>query len=445
VKRRAGFALALLVAAGTFATAPTGGQEPERRRGFSIKITSPQNLEIVLGKSKIAATVKADRQEDVERVEFLVGDKVIFVDREAPYETFYDFGEKARSWVVKAVAYHREGLKVGDAIVTRRVEIGYVEEVNRVLLWATVLDKEGHMVFDLAKDDFRIVENGKPQKILEFGREERPITLAILLDTSGSMREGMKEVHEAAKAFVETLGPDDQALLITFDDKVLLVQEQTSDKAKLKEAIESTEALEGTALNDALHAAYRKLRGIRGRKAIILLSDGEDTTSQFSQQRVLEEVRGSSVLLYAVGIGSADKKLLRELSEVTGGRAYFADKASELAGVYQQIALELRGQFFLAYETSNQAWDGRWVEVRVETTKPDLKVRSRSGFPAVRGINEDALPPAPHNDGGGGGGGMASSGGMRSSGAGVYPRGCGTSVAPSLTLWPRWSCSRSGR
>ncbi len=397
MRRRADRALALLLAAGAAWPAPSRAQEPERRRGFSIKITAPQNLEIVLGKTRIAATVRADRPEDVERVEFLVGDKVIFVDRESPYETFHDFGEQARSWVVRAVAYHREGLKVSDAVVTRRVEIGYVEEVNRVLLWATVTDKEGRFVFDLVKDDFRVLENGAPQKILEFGREQRPITLAILLDTSGSMREAMKEVHEAAKAFVETLGADDRALLVTFDDKVLLIQDLTSDKAKLAEAIESTEAIGDTALHDALHAAYRKLRGIRGRKAVILLSDGEDTTSQFSQPRVLEEVKASNVLLYAVGLGSADKKLLRELSEVTGGRAYFADKASELAGVYQQIALELKGQFFLSYETSNQTWDGRWVEVRVETTKPDLKVRSRTGFPAVRGLIEETPHPDPSN------------------------------------------------
>ncbi len=381
----------LAVAGAASAFAPEPGRAAERRRGFSIEITEPKDFAIVLGKTRLAAVVKADRSEDVERVEFLVGDRVVFVDREAPYETFYDFGETARSWVVRAVAYHLEGISVADAVVTRRVDFGFVEEVNRVVLWATVTDRQGRLLADLGRGDFRVLENGAPQTILEFGRELRPVTLAILLDTSGSMRETMKDVHEAAAAFVDTLGPEDQALVVTFDDKVLLIQDVTRDREKLAEAIESTEAVGSTVLYDALHASYRKLRAIPGRKAIVLLSDGMDEGSQLSRDRVIEEVKSSNVVLYAVGIGSAEKKLLRELAEVTGGRAYFADKVSELAGIYQQIALELKSQYVLTYETSNTVWDGRWIEVRVEATSPDLRVRSRTGFPAVRGAT--AEPP----------------------------------------------------
>lgn len=373
------------------ALAPAHGQLAERRRGFSVDITEPEDFAIVLGKTRIAAVVKADRAQDVERVEFLVGDRVVFVDREAPYETFYDFGETARSWVVRAVAYHVEGISVADAVVTRRVDFSFVEEVNRVVLWATATDRQGRLLLDLAREDFRVLENGVPQAILEFGRELRPVTLAILLDTSGSMRESMKDVHEAAGAFVETLGPEDRGLVVTFDDRVLLIQDVTPDKKKLAEAIESTEAVGSTVLYDALHAAYRKLRAIPGRKAIVLLSDGMDEGSQLSRDRVIEEVKASNVVLYAIGIGNAEKRLLRELAEVTGGRAYFADKASELAGIYQQIALELKSQYVLTYQTSNSVWDGRWIEVRVEPASPEFKVRSRTGFPAVRGAA--AEPP----------------------------------------------------
>jgi len=235
-----------------------------------------------------------------------------------------------------------------------------------------------------------VLENGVPQPVLEFGREQRPVTLAILLDTSGSMRETMKDVHEAARAFVDSLGEEDRAFVITFDDRVLLLQDVTGDKGKLREAIESTEAVGSTVLYDALHASYRKLRAIAGRKAIVLLSDGMDQGSQLSRERIVEEARSSNVLLYAVGIGSADKKFLKELAEVTGGRAYFADKASELAGIYEQIALELKSQYVLTYATANTVWDGRWIELKVETKDPSLKVRSRTGFPAVRGAGAEA-------------------------------------------------------
>lgn len=369
-------------------TAPAAlAQDAPPRRGFSIQITSPQNQEVVFGKTKITATVKAESAEAVDRVEFLVGDKVIFVDHEPPYECVHDFGEDSKSWVVRAVAYHREGVAVSDTVVTRKVTLSYVEEVNRILLWASVSDREDQLVTNLSRDDFRILEGGKEQSILEFASEDRPITYAILIDCSGSMREQMKEVHEAAEAFVDTLREQDRALAIVFDEKVFLIQDLTSDKHALKEAIGSTEAIGATAIYDALHAAYRKLRGIEGRKAIVLLTDGDDTSSQFGFARVLEEVKSQNVLVYAIGLGSSfgsGRSTIKEFPEVTGGRSFFVKKAAELGGVYEKIAEELRKQYYLTYSTTNQVWDGRWIEVEVKTRADKLKVRSRKGYFAVR-------------------------------------------------------------
>jgi VWFA-related protein len=272
--------------------------------------------------------------------------------------------------------------------VTRKLDSAYIEEVNNVLLWASVTDSDDHFVSGLKKEDFRVTENGVQQEILQFAPEERPITMAILVDTSGSMREAMSEVHEAATSFVATLRPEDKALVIEFDDKVYLVQDLTADQKLLKEAITSSEALGGTSLYDALHAAFRKLKGIEGRKAVVILSDGEDTSSQFSYDRVLEEAKSQNLLVYGIGLGSGwgqgpRRGVLKEFSDVTGGRAHFVSKASELAGVYQKIAEELRSQYFLAYATENKVWDGRWIKLSVEMNKSDLKVRARRGFFAV--------------------------------------------------------------
>jgi Ca-activated chloride channel family protein len=381
-------ALGAAVAA-TVLVPPVPAQDAERRRGFSIQITSPANQDIVLGKTRIAAKVKIERAEDVDRVEFLVNDKVIFVDREPPYECFHDFGEIPRSWVIRAVAYHKEGITVSDAVVTRRIEVAYFEQVNRVILWASVADKKDRLVTGLGRDDFRVTEDGAEQAIQEFTAEDRPVTLAILLDTSGSMKEQMKQVHAAAGAFVDTLRPEDRALVIAFDDKVFLLQDLTADRAALKEAITSTEAIGATAIYDALHAAFRKLRGIPGRKAIILLSDGDDTSSQFGYARVLEEAKAQNVLIYGIGLGVGmldlgRKNVLREFSDVTGGHAYFVKAAEDLAGAYQQIADELRRQYYLTYSTSNTTWDGRWIKVEVATKNADYSVRARRGFFAVR-------------------------------------------------------------
>jgi len=366
-------------------TAPATAQDAEKRRGFSIHIITPTADEFVLGRTKIQAEVKAEVPADVDRVEFLVRDKVIFVDREPPYECVHEFGEESKAWVIRAVLYHHEGFSVSDVVVTRKITIEAYEEVNRVILWVTVTDKSDGLVSDLTKESFSVFEDGAPQTIRDFLLEDRPITMAIVLDSSGSMRDAMPEVHQAAAGFVETLRPQDKALVIDFDDRVFLIQELTSDQALLKEAVKSTEALGSTALYDGLHAAFRKLRGIEGRKAIVLLSDGDDTSSQLAYNRILEEAKAQSVLIYGIGLGEVRKSVLKELAEMTGGRSFFVAKANQLADVYRKIADELRRQYYLSYSTTNTKWDGRFIKLEVKSKNPDWSVRARRGYFAVRG------------------------------------------------------------
>jgi Ca-activated chloride channel family protein len=377
-------AAVLAAGAGLAAARSAHAQDAEKRKGFSIKIVSPAADEFVLGRTKIQAEVHAESPSDIDRVEFLVKDKVIFVDREPPYECIHDFGEESKAWVIRAVMYHKEGFSVSDVVVTRKLTIEAFEEVNRVILWVTVTDRSDRLVGDLTKDSFTVYEDGAPQTIRDFLLEDRPITMAIVLDSSGSMRDAMPEVHEAAAGFVETLRPQDKALVIDFDDKVFLLQDIVSDQAALKDAVTSTEALGSTALYDALHAAFRKLRGIEGRKAIVLLTDGDDTSSQFSYNRILEEAKAQSVLIYGIGLGEVKKGVLKEFSETTGGRAFFVAKASQLADVYHKIAEELRRQYYLSYSTTNKTWDGRFIKLEVKSSNPDWTVRARRGYFAVR-------------------------------------------------------------
>lgn len=380
--------LSLLVTAAIGAS-EVAAQDPVQRRGFAIAITQPANLEAVFGKTKIAANVTIDDARAIDRVEFMVGDDVIFVDREAPFECFHDFGETSRSWVVRVVAWHVEGVSVSDAVVTRRIAFATIERVNRVVLWTSVRNRDGELLLDLTRDELIVREEGKPQQILDFYREDRPITLAILLDSSGSMREKLEEVHEAAGSFVETLRDEDRALVIDFDDRVYLIQDLTSDREALKASIASTAAIGGTAIFDALHAAYRKLDTIEGRKAIVLLSDGEDSASQFPQERILEQARANGVLIYAIAVGSGDRSTLQRFAEATGGRFFAVRRARELAGVYERIAEELRAQYYVSYSTGNEVWDGRFVPVKVECARPGTKAQARSGYFAVRrGLND---------------------------------------------------------
>ncbi len=371
------------------ASDPGIAQEYQRRGGFSIEIVEPANQEVVFGKTKIAADVKIADPRDLDRVEFLIGDDVIFVDREPPFECVHEFDDDSRSHIVRAIAYHREGLTVQDAIVTRKITFGSFEEVNRVILWVSVTDRDDEFVTDLDVAHFDVLENGKSQQILELVKEDRPITMAILLDSSGSMQEELREVQAAAGSFVETLRDEDRAMVIDFDDRVFLIQDLTSDREALRETVASTQAIGGTSLYDALHAAYRLMGGTEGRKAIVVLSDGDDSSSQFSFKRVLEEAKTNNTLIYTIGLGSgiggSGRSVLKDFAEYTGGRSFFVKNAEDLAGVYERIAEELRSQFYLTYSTSVDEWDGRWVKLEVKTDRPGHEVRARRGFFAVRG------------------------------------------------------------
>ena len=385
----------MLLVAALAAASPVLPQDAIQRRGFSIHITAPTGPEFVAGVTRITAEVTAADPSEIDRVEFFVKDKLIFIDREAPWTCTYDFGEESRAWVIRAVAYHKEGYSVSDVVVTRKITISAFEEVNRVILWVTVTDPSDRVVENLTKDDFTVLEDGVKQEIREFSREDRAITMAMVLDSSGSMRDSMKELHEAASGFIDTLRPIDRALVIDFDDKVFLLQDITADLAALKDAVTSTEALGSTALYDSLHAAYRKLRGVEGRKAVILLTDGDDTSSLYGYERILEEVKGGSIMIFTIGLGEAKKSVLRELAETTGGRAFFVSKASELAGTYKKIAEELQRQYYISYATANKNWNGRFVKLEVVPRDKHWTVRARKGYFAVRGGSTGNATPAP--------------------------------------------------
>jgi len=376
---------------GEAATPQTLPKPPEvkSRKGFSIRFTNPLTNDFRYGKSDIEVEVKSNDPGAVEKVEFFVDDKLIFIDTEAPYRCVFNFGTEPRSWILRAVAHHREGVTVSDQVILKKVILNYAVQVNRVILYATAMAAGKNYVLDLARNDLLLEEDGVRQEIVDFYREERPVTLAVISDSSGSMQAAMKTVHAAASRFLDALGPEDKALVIDFDDKVYLLQDVTTNRDDLRLALTSTSALGGTALYDALYASYRKLKGIDGRKAIILLSDGDDTSSKFSFRRVLDEAKINDYIIYTIGLGTSFldvdlRRILKSLAEETGGRAYFPDKVDELEGVYQEIAAELKSQYYITYEPSATTWDGRWRKIRLTVPKKNVEIRTRSGYYAVR-------------------------------------------------------------
>jgi VWFA-related protein len=218
--------------------------------------------------------------------------------------------------------------------------------------------------------------------------EKRPITLGVLIDTSGSMKEEIVQVQAAAKDFVTTLRAEDKAFVVDFDENVFLLQDLTNDHAVLQASIEGTDAEGGTALYDAMYVSYRKMQEIEGRKAIAVLTDGEDTNSAFSFKRVVELTKTHDVLVYSIGLGATvlDRSMrssLKQLSEESGGRAFYPRTAADLADVYQQIAADLRNQYYLTYTSLNRTFDGSWRKIKVSCSVENAEVNTRRGYYAV--------------------------------------------------------------
>lgn len=388
------FALATAVSSAPLAqqsgtrTAPPGARSATE---FTVRLSEPAANSFVFGRTRLTAEVSTQGNVKIEAVEFRVAGESIFFDEEPPYQCVHDFGEEPASWVILAVAHAADGRTREARVVTRRIEVSFRAQVNRVVLNALVTgrDEDSPATADLGREAFVLEEDGQAQKIIDFYPEHRPLSVALLMDSSGSIKEELPAVHAAAIGFVQALGEQDRAMVIEFSDKVYLLQGLTDRRDLLLEAISSTEAKGNTAYYDAVLAALRRLRKEDGRRSLVLLTDGADTSSQTTYDSLLERARLSEVVIYTVGLGSsvldvALRSRLKDLAETTGGRAFFASKADDLMKVYETISRELSSQYYLTYEPANQRWDGRWRKISLEAREKGLKVRTREGYYGVR-------------------------------------------------------------
>jgi Ca-activated chloride channel family protein len=273
-----------------------------------------------------------------------------------------------------------------------------VVHVDLVNVLFTVTDRKSKLVTDLEMQNLKIFEDNNPQTIANFTREtELPLTIAILIDTSTSIRDRFKFEQEAAIGFLyRTLRPKkDKALLITFDSTIELVQDYTDNPEVLSKAIRQVQSGGGTKMFDAIYlACQEKLKAETGRKVVILISDGDDNLSLENLNGTSEMAQKSDVSVFAVSTNSSGfygikapkaDKVLQRLAEDTGGRAFFPFKAEDLSESFQGISTELRSQYSLAYRSSNPARDGSFRTIKIETDRKNLKVKSRKGYYAARG------------------------------------------------------------
>lgn len=276
-------------------------------------------------------------------------------------------------------------------------------DVNLVVLHATVLDRKGRVVNDLGQDNFRVYEDGMAQKVAVFSHADIPVTMGIVIDDSGSMRTKRESVNSAALTFVKTSNPQDQVFVVNFNDVYYL--DTPGDFAQnieeLRAALDKIDSRGGTALYDALYASLDHMKlGNRDKKVVLVISDGEDNSSRYTYEELLRNAQKANTVIYTVGLlGEEDpgglfkmrghgakraSKLLRELSEATGGQAYFPRSLADVESTCIQIARDIRNQYTLAYYPSNPKKDGTYRAVRVEAFTPGnnrtLDVRTRTGY-----------------------------------------------------------------
>lgn len=273
--------------------------------------------------------------------------------------------------------------------------------VDLVVVHTSVVDKIGQFVSGLKKESFKVFEDGVNQNIVSFSQEDVPVSLGIVIDTSGSMRDKFDNVIKAALAFIRASNPNDEEFLIGFNDQTELIEDYTNDIDSISDDLNNTVVTGGTALWDAIYLSVQKAqKGSKPKKAVIVITDGEDKDSYYKLDEMVAKVQESDVQVYSIGLLNAvpDKGLfghwtktepekahdaLQRISDETGAKAFFPKDISEIHSIVSQIAFELRNQYSIGYFSSNAARDGTWRRIKVALDAPAtaaLRVRNRLGY-----------------------------------------------------------------
>ena len=272
--------------------------------------------------------------------------------------------------------------------------------VDVVSLNVTVTDPDNRFITDLPQEEFTVYEDGVKQEITFYSRSQLPIALSLLMDTSASMDKRMGTAQEAAIGFARRLRPADLAEIIDFDSRVEILQTFTGDLHELENAIRLTSAGGSTSLYNAL---YISLKGLSKapletaqlrRQAVVVLSDGEDTSSLLTFEEVLELAKRSETAIYTIGLQANDDRrsgfreadfVLRQLAHETGGRSFFPTDADDLRAIYQQISDELSSQYTLGYVSANPVRNGQWRRTIVRVEREQATPRTKQGYYAATG------------------------------------------------------------
>jgi Ca-activated chloride channel family protein len=268
-------------------------------------------------------------------------------------------------------------------------------DTRLVELPVTVLNKDGKLITDLQQKSFKVFENGVEQPIKLFRHEDVPISLGIIIDNSGSMREKRPRVNEAALTLVQASNPEDEAFVVNFNDDFYLDLDKDFSNSipELKEALERIDSRGSTALYDAIIGSLDHLKkASKDKRVLLIVTDGEDNTSRNSLEKTIREIQRTNTVIYTIGLlgdetkkgKSKAKKALQQIAQASGGLAFFPENVEDVHNICEQVAHDIRNQYTLGYYPTNERNDGSYRTVQVEVIPPrgrgKLVARTRNGY-----------------------------------------------------------------
>lgn len=352
---------------------------------FAVRLTEPRRGASYAESLIARAEIEVPEGRSVERVEFFLDETKIATLFQPPWEQAIVLPKKSALSYVQAVAYLPDGNSTGDLVFINAPDLIEEMTIQFVELYTSVLDRAKRPTLGLGEESFKVFEDGVPQEIRRFERvDDLPIHAEVLLDVSASMEPRLEETKQAALAFFQQiLKPKDRAALVTFNDRPALAAKFTNELGALAGGLAGLKAERGTALYDSLIFGLYYFNGIKGQRALLLLSDGKDESSRFKYEDALEYARRAGVTIHAIGLslpkGEARTHLGR-IAEETGGRAFFIDSPAELKAIYAEIERELRSQYLIAYQSSNTARGNKFREVEVKVNRSDLEAKTIRGY-----------------------------------------------------------------
>lgn len=359
----------------------------EGREAFRVRIVSPEKGVNLEGPVRVVADLAVPETKKLQKLEFFVNDARAATLFQQPWQQVVDVPRSKDLGFLRVVATLEDGATTEDLVYYNAPKYLSEVSVQAVELYTSVFSK-GRPVVGLPRESFTVLEDGQPQVVDGFEVVTNlPLSLGIGLDTSGSMEEELVEAQKAATEFLRrVMTKRDRCFFVSFDTEPQLVTRFTTDRDKLAQALASTRAQGSTALWDALVYGLYQYQGVRGRKAYVVLTDGEDRSSKFTYEAAVDYARKSGVAIYFIGLRIGPTQVdirskLNRISRETGGAVYYIDSARNLDAIYKEIDEELRSQYLLTYVPSAKPTPGgKWRKVEVKVNPGDLVARTISGY-----------------------------------------------------------------